>query len=114
MHTRTYLKTTCMFILAFTIIFSTLSINTIFATTSKSELLLRFKPGACERSKEEILKSFGLEVVDEISQIKVLVVSLPEDALLRVKSALSRNPMIDFVKENLKLSPSAIPNDGYY
>ena len=114
MHTRTYLRTTCMLILAFTIIFSTLSINTIFATTSKSELLLRFKPGACERSKEEILTSFGLEVVDEISQIKVLVVSLPEDALLRVKSALSRNPMIDFVKENLKLSPSAIPNDEYY
>ena len=114
MHTRTYLRTTCMLILAFTIIFSTLSINTIFATTSKSELLLRFKPGACERSKEEILTSFGLEVVDEISQIKVLVVSLPEDALLRVKSAMSRNPMIDFVKENLKLSPSAIPNDEYY
>jgi hypothetical protein len=103
-----------MLILAFTIIFSTLSINTIFATTSKSELLLRFKPGACERSKEEILTSFGLEVVDEISQIKVLVVSLPEDALLRVKSALSRNPVIDFVNENLKLSPSAIPNDEYY
>lgn len=60
------------------------------------------------------LSSLGLEIVDEIPQIEVLVVSVPQEALPRVKSALSRNPMIDFVKENLKLSPSAIPNDKYY
>jgi hypothetical protein len=89
-------------------------INDTQGEPSKSELLLRFKPGTCEQSKVSTLTSLGLEIVDEIPQIKVLVVSVLQEALLHVRSALSHNPTIDFVEENLRISVSEIPNDKYY
>jgi hypothetical protein len=100
--------------LTLTITLTAFPINHAFGGSSKSELLLRFKPGACEQSKVNTLTSLGLEIVDEIPQIEVLVVSVPQETLLRVKSALSHNPMIDFVEENLKISMAETPNDKYY
>jgi thermitase len=52
--------------------------------------------------------------VDEIPQIRVLVVSVPTDALPEVKSALSRNPRVEFVEENLQVAPAMVPNDYWY
>lgn len=101
-------------ILTLAIMLTAFPINPTFGGSSKSELLLRFKPGACEQSKVSTLTSLGLEIVDEIPQIEVLVVSVPQEALPHVKSALSHNPIIDFVEENLRISVSEIPNDKYY
>jgi len=53
-------------------------------------------------------------VVDEMPQISVLVVSVPERAAERVKSALMRNPMVDFVEDDRLIEPSLTPNDPYY
>jgi len=100
--------------LTLTIILTFFPINHTQGESSKGELLLRFKPGAGKQSKVSTLSSLGLEIVDEIPQIDVLVVSVPKEALRRVKSALSRDPIIDFVEENLEVSISAIPNDKYY
>jgi hypothetical protein len=80
----------------------------------KSELLLRFKPGVNERSKRKVLTSLGLGVEDEIRQIGVIVVSVPKSTLHRVKSALSRDPSVDFVEVNERIPPSLIPNDYQY
>lgn len=82
--------------------------------TPSSELLLRFKPGTSERSKKKVLTSLGLEVRDEVPEIQLLVVRIPRNDLQNVKSALSRNLMIDFVEQNCWVSPSAVPNDEYY
>lgn len=82
--------------------------------TGRGELLIRFKPGVNEHSKGRLLSSLGAEVVDEIPQIRVLVISVAENALPRVKSALMRNPMVEFAEENLKIAPLQVPNDPYY
>jgi len=107
------IQTALLLIPILTMIFASLLARPAFGT-SRSELLLRFKPGANEGSKGKILASLGLEIIDEIPQIKVLVVSIPENALLYVKSALSCNPVIDFVEENLLIPLESIPNDSYY
>jgi subtilisin family serine protease len=104
----------CVLVLAFTIAFSILPLSITFGGVGRGELLLRFKPGASWHSEEKVLKDFGLEVLEEIPQIKVLVVSVPENALQRVKSALMRNPMVDFVEENAWVSPQVVPNDYYF
>jgi subtilisin family serine protease len=101
-------------VLAFAIAFSVLPLSITFGGVGRGELLLRFKPGVSWRSGEKVLKDFGLEVLEEIPQIKVLVVSVPENALQRVKSALMRNPMVDFVEENAWVSPQVVPNDYYF
>lgn len=114
MQTHKHIKTITVLILAFTITLVIPSISPIFGTSEKSELLLRFKPGVSERSKGKLLTSFGLEVVDEIPQIQTLIIRVPENAISQVKTALSRNPMIDFVEENRQVPPAVIPNDTYY
>jgi hypothetical protein len=80
----------------------------------QGELLLRFKPGAGERAKKKVLTSLGLKAKDEIRQIGVITVSVPKGALHRVKSALSRDPSVDFVEVNEEVPPLAFPNDQYY
>jgi len=113
-HATKHSKMACVLVLAFTIAFSILPLSITFGGVGRGELLLRFKPGASWRSGEKVLKDFGLEVLEEIPQIKVLVVSVPENALQRVKSALMRNPMVDFVEENAWVSPQVVPNDYYF
>ncbi|MEM2152394.1 MAG: S8 family serine peptidase [Candidatus Bathyarchaeia archaeon] len=81
---------------------------------SRAELLLRFKPGVCRHAGEGLLRSIGACVTDKIPQISVLVISVPEGAAERVKSALMRNLMVDFVEENRLIEPSQTPNDPYY
>ena len=114
MHTTKHSKMACVLVLAFTIAFSILPLSITFGGVGRGELLLRFKPGVSWRSGEKILKDFGLEILEEIPQIKVLVVSVPENALQRVKSALMRNPVVDFVEENAWVSPQVVPNDYYF
>jgi len=101
-------------LLAITAIFTTLSISRVVGASTKSELLLRFKPGVSQLRKDGVLSSLALEAVDEIPQIGVLAVSVPQDALFHVQSALSHNPMVDFVEENRQIPPSVIPNDPYF
>ncbi|MCX8171548.1 MAG: peptidase S8, partial [Candidatus Bathyarchaeota archaeon] len=78
------------------------------------ELLLRFKPGVSRRVSEALLNSLGAKVVDEMPWIDVLVISVPSHALNNVKSALMRNPIVDFVEENHLVKPMLEPNDPYY
>jgi hypothetical protein len=75
---------------------------------------LKFKPGVDERLRGRVISAMSLEVVDEIPQIGILVVQVPENALPMVKAALNRNPMVEFVEENLQLSPTAVPDDYYF
>jgi thermitase len=80
----------------------------------KGELLVRFKPGVNDNSRGRLLSSLGAEVVDEIPQIRLLVISVAMNALPKVKLALMRNPMVELAEENLRLPPLQVPNDLYY
>jgi len=108
------LRVMTMLFLTITMIFTAFSVSHVSGASTKGELLLKFKPGVSQLCKERILSSLALEVLDEIPQIETLVVSVPQDALFHVESALSHNPMIDSVEENRQIPPSAIPNDPYF
>ncbi len=101
-------------ILILLIAFSASGPAVAMGSTVKGELLVRFKPGVNDHSRGRLLSSLGAEVVDEIPQIRVLVISVAEVALPRVKSALMRNPMVEFAEENLRIAPLQVPNDPYY
>lgn len=108
------IQTALALTLIFTITITALRTRPTFGTAGKRELLLRFKPGTGEHSKTQVLTSLAIEVVDEIPQIKVLVGLVSQNAFPHVKYALSHNPVIDFVEENLNVPISEIPNDKYY
>ena len=85
------------------ILFALLPALTVYASCAESgrvKLLLRFKPGVRRCAGEGLLRSLEVYVVDEMPQISVLVVSVPERAAERVKSALMRNPMVDFIEDD--------------
>ena len=82
--------------------------------TKTREFLLRFKPGVSAGEAQEVKKAHGLRQVDEIPQIRVLVMKVPATAAEKVKAALQRNPLVDFIEENLWIQAAAVPNDPYY
>lgn len=132
------------FILALSLLLSSSAMLPVYvvsaasAKPSRAELLVKFKSGVSRHAGEALLRSLGARVVDEIPQIDVLVISVPEAALTRfttafmrslgfsfperlvnvrltqAKFALMRNPMVEFVEENRLIEPSQTPNDPYY
>lgn len=78
------------------------------------ELLIKFKPGLNENAKEGIRKAFGLDRVDEISQIGVERIKVPEKVRDKVIEALKHNPNIEFIELNNIVNAQLIPNDLYF
>jgi len=78
------------------------------------EILLRFKDSVTEEEQERIIKGWGFSKKEEIKQVKIKVLSVPEEARDAIIAALSKNPKIDFVEPNWLLPPSFTPNDQYY
>jgi len=91
-----------------------LSTNPVAGNSKTRELIIRFKPGTNEHSKTKLLTSLSLQKIDEIPKIQSIIVKVPENAIQKVKYALSHNPMIDYVEENFEISLAQIPNDKYY
>ena len=91
-----------------------LSINPTFETTTKTELLIKIKPGVSEKTIEKMLTSLGLEIRDKIPKINVLIVSATQKTLNQIKSLTLQNPIIDHIEENMEIPLAEIPNDKYY
>jgi len=91
-----------------------LSINPTFETATKTELLIKFKPGVSEKTIEKMLTSLGLEIRDKIPQINVFIVSATQKTLNQIRSLTLQNPIIDHVEDDMKIPLTEIPNDKYY
>jgi len=78
------------------------------------ELLFQVKAGVSQKEAAEIVQGIGADAVSEISQIRVKRIKVPEQALERVKEALSHNPKINFVENNFLAEAVGTPNDRYY
>jgi hypothetical protein len=91
-----------------------LSINPTFETATKTELLIKFKPGVSEKTIEKMLTSLGLEIRDKIPQINVFIVSATQKNLNQIRSLTLQNPIIDHVEDDMKIPLTEIPNDKYY
>jgi thermitase len=83
-------------------------------TKNKTEILVRFKDTVTVAGRDRLAKDQGGQVVDELPQIKVHVIRVPEQAAARVLSALQKNPNVEFAEANGSYELARTPNDPYY
>ena len=77
-------------------------------------LLIKFNHNVPENARQSILAENGASAIDEIPQIGVKVIRVPENALEGIENALKKNPSVQYVEKDLILEPAAIPNDTYF
>jgi subtilisin family serine protease len=80
----------------------------------KGELILKFKMGTPSSCMHEILRAYGLTILDEVSKLNILIVSVSKNKMATIMDLLKFNPFIEFVEENIKVSATQTPNDPYY
>lgn len=78
------------------------------------ELLIKFKNGVGLEEQNTLFKNWGFKVKNEITQINVKQISVPEDAEEALVEALSHNPRIEFAEVNSIMPGIFIPNDPGY
>ncbi len=80
-----------------------------------NELLIRFRENVPKTTEDGLLKRFGATQKDEIANVKVKVISVPDQALDAVQTALAKNPAVEFVEKNYQGElTETTPNDLYY
>jgi thermitase len=78
------------------------------------EILLRFKPGASEKIKDNVRKAYGISKKEDLKDISVELVKVHPKARDKVIEALKKREEVDFAEENLIVKPQIIPNDPQY
>jgi len=79
------------------------------------QLLIKFKKDVLSiQGANLIMQNNDVTVLEEIHQIDVKVLKVPEDALDKVLLALSNNPNVESVEKNWIYEPALIPNDQYF
>ena len=78
------------------------------------ELLVAHHPGIDRPRVEEIYRSHGATIVDEIPQIRTHLLRVAPSALESVRQALARRPEIEFVERNYVMPAALTPNDANY
>ena len=86
----------------------------ISADYAPGRLLVRFKDNVPEEKQKKMLKDWGFTLEKEIKQIKVKVVSVPEQAEEALAKALSKNPNIDWAEPDYIAEVLSIPNDTWF
>ncbi len=77
-------------------------------------LLVKFNDDIPAHQKQGILNQNNAAITNEITQIDVLIIDVPEQSLETVESALQNNPAVDYVERDWILEPEAIPNDTWF
>ncbi len=80
----------------------------------EDEILVGMRRGAVPASVEKIAYGAGGGVIRNISEIGVLHLRVPPQALEAVMSALNHRSDVVFVEQNRALPPSVVPNDPEY
>lgn len=80
----------------------------------KGELLIRFKDGVSKENQDKALQEGNAKIKDEISQLRIKRISVPEQTQDKVREALSHNPNVEFVENNALAEAAVLPNDPSY
>ena len=83
------------------------------------EIVVKFKPAASEKIKQEILNSNGLTQKDNIPEIGAILLKVPEAARDKVLEALKKNPNLEYAALNYLAfeashTPETTSNDPVY
>jgi thermitase len=82
---------------------------------SETRLILRFKANATKAQRDGIIRNENLNIVKEIPEIGVKVITVPSQTASAVENALSHNPRIDYIERDQTLKPQEqLPNDPYF
>lgn len=87
-----------------------------YATTPEPKyvpdrLLIKFNQNIPQNARQSILDENGASAIDEIPQIDVKVIRVPENALRGIENALKKNPSVEYVERDFILEPTMLPND---
>ena len=99
---------------------SVLPANTVLADKDEKPkhapgiLLIKFKDDTDEKVKDQILSENMAKVVDEIPQLKIKIIKVPENALDSIESALQKKDAVKYVEKDFLMEPALIPNDPYF
>lgn len=77
----------------------------------KGELLVQPSAKSTKAKVDKAIKDNGGNVLEELPQIRVKRIRVPEKNFYTVKAALAKNPNFDFVEENFIAQGMIVPND---
>ena len=80
----------------------------------KGELLVQLSTKAVKANVDKAIKANGGEILEEIPQLRVKRIRVPEKNLYKVKAALEKNPNFTFVEENFTAQGMLIPDDTHF
>ena len=80
----------------------------------KGELLVQQTVKATKANVDKAIKANGGEILEEIPQLRVKRIRVPEKNLYKVKAALEKNPNFTFVEENFTAQGMLIPDDTHF
>ena len=82
---------------------------------SPNTVLLKFKDNVPQATQDKLLARFSARTKDQIPQLGVKVITVPDEALDAVTEALSHNPAVQFAEKDAVTHPQATtPNDPSY
>ena len=77
-------------------------------------LLVKFKKNTAENIQNAIINAHGAKLKNNIKQIDVKILTVPENAIDNIQSALANIPIVEYVEKDFIFKQTAIPNDYYY
>lgn len=75
------------------------------------EILVKFKGGVDEKTKQNVHKLYGLTKKSSIDKLSVDILKVNEKSKDRVIDALKKNDLVEYAEPNYLLHPDLIPND---
>ncbi|OEU75948.1 MAG: alkaline serine protease, partial [Desulfuromonadales bacterium C00003093] len=98
-------------ILSFFILFFITSTAFAGGPFVKGELLVQQTVKATKANVDKAMKDNGCDILEDLPQIRVKRIRVPEKNFDKVKAALAKNPNFTFVEENFIAQGMIIPND---
>ena len=74
-------------------------------------LLVKFKDGTGENIQNAIINAHGAKVKDSIKEIDLKVITVPDEAIDNIQSALSNLPIVEYVETDSIIEPTIVPDD---
>jgi hypothetical protein len=99
-------------ILTFLFVTSSLQVGLCFDDLGPADVLLKLRCGVDRTVVMALLDSLGVEVLEEIPELSLLVARAPRRALSILRGYGSS--FFEFLEEDLRVPPMAVPNDYYY
>jgi subtilisin family serine protease len=79
------------------------------------EIIVKFKEGIPQASVQSLLRTEDLEILDEMGQLGVMLLSVPEGRELERIEKLKRNPLVEYAEPNyvIEIGSAIAAESGY-